>query len=45
MFVEKIGHVNKIDVIQGQATWEKMMSPRGKLNSTGMPPNQKSKQS
>jgi hypothetical protein len=35
----------KNDVIWGQASWAKMTLVGGQANSTGMPPNQTSKQS
>ncbi len=37
--------VTNNDVIRGLASWAKMMSHQGQANSSGMPPDQNSKQS
>ncbi len=34
----------KMTAFRWQASWAKMVSPRGQANCTGVPPNQKSKQ-
>jgi hypothetical protein len=49
MFIERlVGYAlckQEITSFKGQASWAKVMSTGGQASSTGMPPNQKSKQS